>query len=231
MQQIWERAAGIEFASSSARRKTVLVASNHNIIRHGLQLMLRAATPHRIAEDNRPLRHVSEMIAQSAADIVIADLSTGDDGVDELRRAFAPANLPARLILVCQAWVPNGPDPLARAAGAIVTPEEDPVELLDAVRELSAQSPTPDLFRNVMEQPIGPLPEDVQQFHVTPREREVIELITQGLCSKRIARTLNISVTTVRTHRQRLMTKLGLRNSIEVAQFAAKAFGGGPLAR
>ena len=56
---------------------------------------------------------------------------------------------------------------------------------------------------------------------VTRREREIIGLIASGLSNPDIALALHISIHTVRTHRKTLMTKLGLRNAVEIAAYAA----------
>lgn len=220
--------AGGAFAVPAPRRK-ILVASSHGILRHGLKLMLRAATPHQLVDDDRPLEEIGAMLAMHRPDIVIADLTTDSQGLAAVRAAFADAAAGAQLVVLCPSRGLEGCDV---PAAALVTAADDALELLRAVRQL-ADSGACGIPRARPAAPPAAAPADAAParddgMHVTPREREVIELITQGLCSKRIARALNISVTTVRTHRQRVMTKLGLRNSVEVAQFAARAFGSAP---
>lgn len=53
---------------------------------------------------------------------------------------------------------------------------------------------------------------------LTPREREVVELILQGLTNKQIGEKLNISVKTVEAHRSRVYTKMDVHNSIQLLQ-------------
>jgi len=57
---------------------------------------------------------------------------------------------------------------------------------------------------------------------ITPREKEVLSLVARGYGNADIAGLLDISVLTVRTHRQRLMEKLGLRNAAEITACAVK---------
>jgi len=57
---------------------------------------------------------------------------------------------------------------------------------------------------------------------ITPREKEVLSLVARGYGNADIAGLLDISVLTVRTHRQRLMEKLGLRNAAEITAYAVK---------
>lgn len=57
-------------------------------------------------------------------------------------------------------------------------------------------------------------------MHLTKREVEIIEKISQGYCSKDIAKTLFISVRTVETHRKNIKLKLGLNNFYSVLTYA-----------
>lgn len=217
------------------RRQKILIASDHGIVRHGLRLMLSAATSHLVIEHDRPLAELAGMINTHRPDVVIGDVSTGGGGADILARVFSAPDVRCHLLLLCPPCLTPATAVLAGLrCAAVVRASDDPMELLSALHRVTTgaelQAPS---FENAAIR-VMPHPQAapaIETMHVTPREREVIELITQGMCSKRIARTLNISVTTVRTHRQRLMSKLGLRNSVEVAQFAARAFGGGALAR
>jgi len=57
---------------------------------------------------------------------------------------------------------------------------------------------------------------------ITRREKQVLSLVARGYRNADIAGLLDISVLTVRTHRQRLMEKLGLRNAAEITAYAVK---------
>lgn len=73
---------------------------------------------------------------------------------------------------------------------------------------------------------IHPFPEspDATETAVTltKREKEVLQLVKEGLLSKEISERLSISIHTVNTHRQRILQKLGADNSIEAAAYAAR---------
>jgi DNA-binding NarL/FixJ family response regulator len=58
---------------------------------------------------------------------------------------------------------------------------------------------------------------------LSPREREVLQLIAAGRSSKEIAASLEIGLATVETHRRQLMDKLGLRTIAELTKYAIKA--------
>jgi DNA-binding NarL/FixJ family response regulator len=56
----------------------------------------------------------------------------------------------------------------------------------------------------------------------TPREQEIMSLVARGLANREIAELLQISLTTVRTHRQNFMEKFSLRNAAEITAYAVQ---------
>jgi DNA-binding CsgD family transcriptional regulator len=57
---------------------------------------------------------------------------------------------------------------------------------------------------------------------VSPRESQILELISKGIIAKNIAKKLNISLNTVITHRKNLLSKFNVRNTAEMISKAAK---------
>ena len=55
---------------------------------------------------------------------------------------------------------------------------------------------------------------------LSPREKQILELVDKGLTSKDIARVLSISINTVSRHRQEILSKLQVKNSIEACRIA-----------
>lgn len=202
----------------------ILVVSDHSLARYGLRLMLNASTSHDIIEDGSPLQQLPAALSRHRPDIAIVDLSTSPESVERVRSDVVGLQGSCRFVLLCRhedLWQWALPHAAAVSVGETAT------AVLEVLWELSA--PGAAAFSSysapAAAAPAVAAKSDGEGVHVTPREREVIELITRGLCNKRIATELSISVTTVRTHRQRLMNKLGLRNSVEVAQFAARVLG------
>lgn len=195
--------------------------------------MLNAATPHLVVGDDRPLRQMPIMLHAHEPDIVIADLGGRAEELEQLLPAFLPAADQPKLLLLCD--LPDGDArlvPAAELAAGIVTSHGDAMDVLDAVGRIVGGLPaaSPDRFRAEAALAERQVPARAAA-HITPREQQIMELIRQGCCNKRIARALEISVTTVRTHRQKLMAKLGLHNAVEIARYAAGgALGlGGPV--
>ncbi|MDR6890704.1 MULTISPECIES: response regulator transcription factor [Variovorax] len=211
--------------------KKILIASRYGIVRHGINLMLHAATPHTVIADGRALSEIGADLETLRPDLVVVDMLGRMESADVVKRTFETPDgtEPTKLLLLMD---PAAADlhtaALLRRAQGVITPGCSPVQFLKAIDAIldgaaAAESPLP----------VGPADaasvparrNDAAQAAakiVTPREKQVIELVGRGLCNKRIARDLGISLTTVRTHRQKLMAKLGLHNAVEIAQFAAR---------
>jgi DNA-binding NarL/FixJ family response regulator len=76
------------------------------------------------------------------------------------------------------------------------------------------------LIERVAAHPILSRNPDPRLAELTPREREVLELVAQGLSNAEIAEALTLERTTIKTHVQRILTKLGARNRVEVVILA-----------
>lgn len=214
-----------------ALSKKILIASRHSIVRHGINLMIHAATPHTVISDDRPLREVAADLEFMRPDLVIVDMLGRAESIDTAMRVFeSQERVESRKLLLLD---PQAADAsaatVAQRAQGVVTSSCEPVQILrtiDAILKGDAD-PAPRFGGELGGPPSVPaLRSDAALAAariVTPREKQVIELVRRGLCNKRIARDLGISLTTVRTHRQKLMAKLGLHNAVEIAQFAADA--------
>ena len=66
-------------------------------------------------------------------------------------------------------------------------------------------------------------PQKAPVSDLSPREREVLQLLAEGLTSKEIAQRLSLAVSTVETHRKQIMSKLELRSVAELTKFAIRA--------
>jgi two-component system nitrate/nitrite response regulator NarL len=108
-------------------------------------------------------------------------------------------------------------------AHGYIPKEASPDEFIRAIETVNAGETffSPDLARAALNQMVrgnghGPDPSDL-----TPREREVLTQIAEGLCNKEIACRLNIGTRTVETHRERLMRKLNIHSIAGLTRFAA----------
>lgn len=210
--------------------KKILIASRHSIVRHGINLMIHAATPHTVIADERPLHQVAVDMELLRPDLVIVDMLGRPEDIDMAIQTLEPrvGAVQGKILLLL--------DPTSDAAGngtllqrvqGIVTSSSEPIQILKAIDAILNSTTDNGSGAHLVHRSPSPALRSEAALAaakiVTPREKQVIELVRRGLCNKRIARDLGISLTTVRTHRQKLMAKLGLHNAVEIAQFAANA--------
>jgi two-component system, NarL family, response regulator NreC len=100
-------------------------------------------------------------------------------------------------------------------------------ELIDAVRAVSSGTPffSPQIARLLVGDSMQRLRnEGVSDTYdlLTPREREVLQLIAEGKSNKEVAQALFVSPTTIETHRARIMDKLDLHSTAEIVLYAVR---------
>lgn len=146
-------------------------------------------------------------------DVVLPDMS----GLDMLRRLGAPLRRTQVLLLTGNERPEVVQQAVRLGVDGIVMKGMPLSELREAVRRIEsggtffcATSQT--LLRQVAQNPVS---EDL-----TPRERQIVQLVAQGLSTKEIANRLGLSAKTVANHRMSVMTKLGVHNVAGVTRYA-----------
>jgi DNA-binding NarL/FixJ family response regulator len=115
---------------------------------------------------------------------------------------------------------------LRAGASGFLLKRTRPEDLIAAVHTVAAGDAllSPSVTRRVIDhlasQPVPALTQAGALEDLTPREREVLELMAQGLSNREIARHLTVEESTVRTHAKRVLAKLGLRDRIQAVIFA-----------
>jgi DNA-binding NarL/FixJ family response regulator len=115
---------------------------------------------------------------------------------------------------------------LSAGASGFLLKRTRPEELIAAIHTIAAGESllSPSVTRRVIERMAGePLADSAagkRLDELTPREREVLELIARGLSNGEIAATLVIEESTVKTHVKRILMKLGLRDRVQAVIFA-----------
>lgn len=117
-------------------------------------------------------------------------------------------------------------DALEAGAAGFLLKTDSPARLVEAVRTVAAGESllTPEIGRRLVERfvkglrPNTPAPPELEQL--TPRELEILKLVAQGLSNAEIAEIAFVSDGTVKTHVARILSKLGLRDRVQVVVFA-----------
>lgn len=204
------------------KRPRVLLGDDHTLVLEGFEQLLKPELDVvGRAEDGRALLHAARKLKP---DVVLLDISmpllNGIDAARQLRR-LVPGT---RVIFVTMHADPAYVTEAFRAgASGYVLKRSAASELVTAIREVLAGRfyITPLVAKDVIE-PLTKQPKS-RRFSVsdlTPRQREVLQLVAEGRSAKEIGAILKISVKTVEFHKSSITQALGLHKAAELTKFA-----------
>jgi DNA-binding NarL/FixJ family response regulator len=194
----------------TTRKLRVLVVDDHDIVHWGLRLVL--------VQQEWVERCVPAVNGDEAEDrarryephVALVDLFVGDESGTDIARRVLDAHPSTRVLLLSGAGRISAT--AARAAGAqgFVTKDRSAAEIVEAIRRIGSG-------REVFD---APAPSGGQRL--TVREREVLELVADGLTNAEIAARLQLSPNTVKEHASSMFRKLGARNRADAVQRAQR---------
>jgi DNA-binding NarL/FixJ family response regulator len=205
----------------------VLIADDDDLMRAGLIELLTADPTIEIIGQASTGRQAVTRACQLGPDVVLMDVRMPDlDGIAATRQLSQAA--PAARVLILTTFEQDDYIFGALRAGAsgFLLKRTRPEELIAAVHTIAAGESllSPSVTRRVidrMAQQPTPVVADVAKLDgLTPRERDVLRLIAQGMSNREIAAVLVVEETTVRTHVKRILMKLGLRDRVQAVIFA-----------
>lgn len=205
----------------------VFLVDDHSAFRQPLAFMLDREPDITVVGQAGSL---AEALAQLAGvDVAVVDLDLGDGSGLDLIPRFRAAN-PDGHVLVLTASANN--EDLARAiaggAGGIMHKSAGLGEIIDAVRRLNSGESIMDpaemmrLLRYATRQHTEETQSRTIAEGLTPREREVLDALAEGLSDKEIAEKLFVSTETVRTHMVNILAKLGVNSRLQALVFAVR---------
>lgn len=200
----------------------ILIAEDQQLVRQGLAALLKAEDVEVVgdAEDGEV---AVDMARSLRPDIVLMDLSMPVlDGVEATRRIKRVAPQIKVLILTVANCERRVAEALAAGADGYALKKMGHEELMTAIS--AVRSGKHYLGPGLNEEAVREFLDgaDTVAVALTAREREVLRLIAQGLKNREIAETLSIAIKTVETHRTKIMQKLDLHNSAELATYAMR---------
>jgi NarL family two-component system response regulator LiaR len=209
----------------------VLIADDHAVVRQGLRTFLDLQEDVEVAGEAADGEVAVAEAQRLAPDIVLLDLAMPRlDGVAALPRLREVA--PAARVIVLTSFGEDERLFAALRAGAagFLLKDSEPADLVRAIRTAHAgQAPlSPAVASRVVEEIAHGGERTPQADELTPREREVLNLIARGRSNKRIALELGVAEKTVKTHVSHLLAKLGLSDRTQAALYAVREGLAGP---
>jgi NarL family two-component system response regulator LiaR len=207
----------------------VVIADDHRIVRDGLCYLLDQEPGVEVVGEAGDGRRALDVVAATRPDVLLLDLyMPGLDGhavLAALHDAPGPGKPPRPAVVVLTSATEDEHLVRAMRAGATsyllkTAPAED---VITAVRDAAAgtASLSPELLTRLTHALRRPPPPDPLQ-PLSPREREVLQLIANGRSNRQIARELAIGEQTVKTHVRSILAKLGLQDRVQAAIFALR---------
>jgi DNA-binding NarL/FixJ family response regulator len=202
-------------------RPRVLLADDHRLVSEGLKCLLTDDFDVvGMVEDGRALVASAKELRP---DVIVADISmphlSGLDAIAQLKKSDASVKVVFLTMHQDPAYARRA---LAAGAAGYVVKHSAPAEIVMAVHAaLRGQTfITPSLASDVLRHGSEEARDDAR--HLTPRQREILQLVAEGCSAKEIAARLSISPRTVEFHKYQMMEMHGLHSSAELIHFAIK---------
>jgi len=207
----------------------VLIADDHDIVRRGLRAILTDAG-HEVCGEASTGREAVMAARELLPDVVVLDLSMPDlSGLEATRQITVQRPGAEVLVLTMHRSETMVRDVLQAGARGYVLKSDLANDLVAAVESLAGHRTffTSAVGEMVLSGFVAPraaaAPDLGEATHqLTPREREVVQLIAEGWSTKQIAKKLGISVKTVETHRSNVLRGLGLHSVSEIVRYAVR---------
>jgi DNA-binding NarL/FixJ family response regulator len=203
----------------------ILLADDHTILRDGIRALLEDEPDMLVIGEAEDGRTAVKLACQLKPDVVLMDIAmpllNGLEATRQIKRECPQVNV---LILTMHENEEYIRQVLASGAMGYILKDAAARELLDAIHAVQRGEAvlSPAITRLVIENYLrwGDLQKEDNPRGLSPREREVLQLIAEGYSTRQIAEILCISIKTVQAHRTNLMSKLDLHDRADLIKYA-----------
>jgi DNA-binding NarL/FixJ family response regulator len=206
---------------------TIVVADDHRIVREGLRRLLETRPDFEVVGEASDGEEAVQLVLDKKPDVAIMDIWMPRlSGIDATRRIGRRGLGTKVLVLSMHEGRSYVEEVLRAGAAGYLVKSSSPSDLfaaIDAVRQGNSYL-SPAITQQVVDaiaRPGDPGPSSLAAL--TDREREVLQLIAEGLSSKEIAAMLGVTLKTVDSHRSNLMEKLDIHKVSGLVRFAIRA--------
>ena len=206
----------------------ILLADDHTVMRRGLRLLLESQTGFAVVGEASDGRQAVEQAEATQPDVAVLDIAMPNlNGIEAAQRISASSGRTAIVILSMHSDEGYVLRALKAGAKGYLLKDSAEGDLIDAIRAVSEGKAffSPEISKVLVEDYVREIRrrgvEDSYEL-LTPREREILQLLAEGKSNKDIAAALNLSPYTVETHRRNLQDKLNLHNLPELILYALR---------
>jgi DNA-binding NarL/FixJ family response regulator len=206
---------------------SVLLADDQPLLRRGFRMILEAEPDLTVTAEAGDGAEAVDLTRRHAPDVVLMDIRMpGTDGIEATRRITAAHPDVRVLVLTTFDLDEYAFGALRAGASGFLLKDVRPAELVAAIRTVAAGDAvvSPRVTRRLLEEYAQVLPPSENQYPqlaaLTDREREVLVEVARGLSNAEIAASLYVSEATVKSHVGRILSKLALRDRVQVVVLA-----------
>ncbi len=206
----------------------VLLADDQELVRAGLEMIIDAADGLEVVGNASDGSKAVELARSVRPDVVLMDIRMPSlDGIEATRRITGgKSDAPRVLMLTTFDHDEYVFEAFAAGASGFLVKDAPREQILEGIRAVAAGEAlaSPSVTRRLIERFVdapAAVPEARKELdELTPREREVLELIACGLSNAELAARLYLSEKTIKTHVGRILMKLQLRDRVQAVVFA-----------
>jgi DNA-binding NarL/FixJ family response regulator len=203
-------------------RLRVLVADDHIMVRHGLKAIMERDGLDVVGEAADG-HEASRLAKELHPDVAVLDLAMPLlNGLDAARQIVQVSPKTKTILLTMYTEDQYVMEALRAGVRGYVLKSQAPSDLIQAIREAYQGTIylSPGVSRALVEAYLAKT--DIPPDPLTPRERQVLQLVAEGKTTKDVAVLLGISVKTAESHRTRLMEKLGIHETAGLVRYAIR---------
>jgi DNA-binding NarL/FixJ family response regulator len=202
----------------------VILADDETMVRQGFKLLLEREREHiRILGEASDGRQAVRMARELQPDVAVLDLAMPVmNGLEAAREILREAPVTKAILLTVHAEDRHVMEALRAGVQGYVLKTQPVEDLVQAIREVAGGAVylSPAVSRAVVDAYLAA--EGSPAERLTPRERQVLQLVAEGKTTKEIARIMGVSAKTSESHRLRIMQKLGIHTAAGLVRYAIR---------
>jgi DNA-binding NarL/FixJ family response regulator len=206
----------------------IVVVDDHSVVRRGVRALLESHAGWEVVAEATTGREAVDAVKRHQPDVVVMDLSLPDlNGLEATRQIVRDSPQTEVLVLTMHHSEQLAREVLQAGARGYVLKSDADDSLITAVDALRRHKPflTSGVTEFVLDgflREAGTGTEQHSKDSVTPREREIIQLVAEGYSNKEAATRLGVSTKTIEAHRANIMRKLRLRSASDLVRYAVR---------
>jgi two-component system response regulator NreC len=203
----------------------ILLADDHTIIRSGLRLLLEKEPDFKVVAEAGNGREAVQLVAEHHPNVAVLDIGMPQlNGIEATRQIAGQTQVVILSMHADEGYVLRA---LKAGARAYILKNAADADLIRAVRSVAEGKSffSPAISKLLLEDYVRQIRDkQVEDSYdlLTPREREILQLLAEGRSNKEVAALLNLSLYTVETHRGNILQKLNLHGVPELILYAVR---------